>query len=135
MSKVQAYCNLCGEPMLKNAGAHYCSEACRQKAKRNREKERIENVVSKAETVSVLEKELLAKDEELAKLRIEINEKCDKLQKLDALIRGYEIALKYKPDNQQFKDSKQRCIDEINSIDLLGDLDKEHLLNLTSDKE
>ena len=121
--------------MLKNAGAHYCSEACRQKAKRNREKERIENVVSKAETVSVLEKELLAKDEELAKLRIEINEKCDKLQKLDALIRGYEIALKYKPDNQRFKDSKQRCIDEINSIDLLGDLDKEHLLNLTSDKE
>jgi acetone carboxylase gamma subunit len=135
MEKEMRYCVICGEAMFRNAKAIYCSAACSQKAKRIRHNARVEEVVLKADNIPVLQKELLAKDEELAKLRIEINEKCDRLQKLDALIRGYEIALKYKPDNEQFKGSKQRCIDEINSIDLLGDLDKEHLLNLTSDKE
>lgn len=58
MSKEMRYCTVCGEPMLKRPQAIYCSVACQQKAKRTREENRVENIVSIAETVPVLQEEI-----------------------------------------------------------------------------
>ena len=41
MSKGVSYCVVCGDAKLKRAGALYCSEACRQKAKYERNLKRI----------------------------------------------------------------------------------------------
>jgi uncharacterized Zn finger protein (UPF0148 family) len=94
-----SYCVVCGEPKLKRAGALYCSEACRQKAKYDRNLKRIADTDEKQKArIRALEKinELYTNRLHRSGLTVE---------DMRRRIHGLELLIKYKPNNIEFQDT------------------------------
>jgi uncharacterized Zn finger protein (UPF0148 family) len=87
-----SYCVVCGKPKIKRKGALYCSVACQQKAKYQREKDNLEQI---KQTGDELKDEIVTKTERIAELEMTLEQKFKKLEDLQKLIRAWEIGLKH----------------------------------------